>query len=180
MKVVIAATFIPFVESGAADIVNGLDQSLRQRGHDVETFYFPFSERPDEALQQLTALRLIDLSQFGDRLVSIGTPSHLLKHPNKVVWLLHDERDAGDGSDTPEDEARRQAILSADGVGLREASRVFCRSVVAKDRLRRLHSLDAEVLYPPLSAAQQMGAAGPARLIELGMNWDHVIERLLS
>jgi glycosyltransferase involved in cell wall biosynthesis len=160
MKIVIATTFTPFVESGSTYIVNGLDQSLKQRGHDVETFHFPFSDRPDEVLEQLTALRLIDLSQFGDRLVTIRTPSHLLKHPNKVAWLLQHDRVAQDWSDTPEDEARRQAILSADRIGLRESSRVFCNSVVAKNRLRRLNSLDAEVLYPPLLRHDQFHCAG--------------------
>jgi len=159
MKIVIATTFTPFVKSGSTYIVNGLDQSLKQRGYDVETFHFPFSDRPDEVLQQATALRLIDLSQFGDRLIAIRTPSHLLKHPNKVVWLLHSDRDAHGGSDALEDEARRQALLSADNIGLRESSRVFCNSVAAKIRMRR-HSLDAEVLYPPLLRYDQFHCDG--------------------
>ncbi len=160
MKIVIAATFTPFVESGSTHIVNGLDQSLKRRGHDVETFHFPFSDRPQEILEQLTALRLIDLSQFGDRLVTIRTPSHLLKHPNKVVWLLQQDRDAQDPSGTPEDDARRRAILSANRIGLRESSRVFCDSVVAKNRFTRLNSLDAEVLYPPLLRRDQFRCDG--------------------
>ena len=150
MKIVIATTFKPFVESGSTHIVNRLDQILKQRGHEVETFHFPFSDHPDDTLEQLTALRLIDLSQFGDRLVTLGTPSHLLKHPNKVVWFMHPDREAGAWTGTPEDEARRQAIISADNLGLRESSRVFYNSAIAKNRMKGFHARDAEVLYPPL------------------------------
>ncbi len=160
MKIVIATTFTPFVESESTRIVEGLDQNLKQRGHDVETFHFPFSDHPGEVLEQLTALRLIDLSQFGDRLVTIRTPSHLLKHPNKVAWLLQHDLNAHDWSGTPEDEARRQAILSADSIGLRESSRIFCSSVVAKNRLTGFHAREAEVLYPPLLREDQFHCAG--------------------
>lgn len=160
MKVVIASGFNPFVESGSTYIVNGLEQVLKQRGHDVETFHFPFSDHRDEALEQLTAIRLIDLTQFGDRLVTVRTPSHLLKHPNKVVWFIHHDRETHGSCDTPEDKARRQAIISADNVGLREASRVFCNSVVAKNRIWEFNSRDAEVLYPPLLRQDQFRCDG--------------------
>src|SRR5665213_2113340 len=160
MKILIATTFTPFIESGSTYIVDGLDQTLKQRGHEVETFHFPFSDHPDEVLEQLTALRLIDLSQFGDRLITIRTPSHLLKHPNKVVWLLPPDRDAHGWSETPENEARRQAIFSADNLGLRESSIVFCNSEAAKNRLKRINSLDAEVLYPPVVRHDQFHCAG--------------------
>jgi glycosyltransferase involved in cell wall biosynthesis len=160
MKVVIASGFNPFVESGSTYIVNGLEQVLKQRGYDVETFHFPFSDHRDEALEQLTAIRLIDLSQFGDRLVTIRTPSHLLKHPNKVVWFIQHDWEAHGLCDTPEDKARRQAIISADNVGLRESSRVFCNSVVAKNRIGEFNSRDAEVLYPPLLRQDQFRCDG--------------------
>ncbi len=160
MKIVIATTFNPFVESGSTYIVNGLDQILKQRGHDVETFHFPFSDHPDEVLEQLTAFRLIDLSQFGDRLVTIRTPSHLLRHPSKVVWFNPHEGDTQSLCDTPEDQARSQAITSADTVGLRESSRVFCNSVAAKNRMKRSHAWDAEVLYPPLLHQDQFRCDG--------------------
>ena len=35
-------------------------------------------------------------------------------------------------------------------------------------------------LYEDRSLAQRMGEAGPARMHELGINWDHTIERLLA
>jgi glycosyltransferase involved in cell wall biosynthesis len=166
MKILIATTVNPFVEDGSTYIVDWLDHVLKQRGHEVETFRFPFSDRPADVLDQLVGLRLIDLSRSGDRLITVRTPSHLIKHPNKVVWFIHHYRSAYDLwgtkyqelSSTPEGEACRQAIISADNLGLRESSRLFCNSVVVKHRIKRFNSLDAEVLYPPLLSAEQFSS----------------------
>ena len=65
MKILIATTVNPFVEGGSTYIVDWLDHVLKQRGHEVETFRFPFSDRPADVLDQLVGLRLIDLSQSG-------------------------------------------------------------------------------------------------------------------
>src|SRR5882762_8200784 len=96
MKIIIATSVAPFVEGGATFIVDWLGHQLRARGHAVEILPFPISESYPELLDQLLALRLIDLSQHGDRLISIRTPAHLLKHPNKVVWFIHHYRSAYD------------------------------------------------------------------------------------
>lgn len=109
-------------------------------------------------LDQLLALRLLDLTQHGDRLIAVRTPSHLLRHPRKVTWFIHHYRSAYDlwGTkyqtlpDTPESLAYRGAIVNCDNVGLRECTQVFCNSIVVKDRLLRFNNVSANVLYPPL------------------------------
>src|SRR5262249_44632144 len=148
----------PFVEGGSSYIVESLAAQLEVRGHEVEVLRFPFEENYSEALDQLLAMRLLDLSEHGDRLIAIRTPSHLLKHPNKVVWFIHHYRSAYDlwGTEyqvipnTPEGIAYREAIVAADNLGLREASKLFCNSGVVRDRLKKFNGVDAEVLYPPL------------------------------
>lgn len=168
IKVAIASTVNPFVDGGANCIVDWLEQALLERGHEVETIRIPFSDHPSAILEQLVALRLIDLSGAGERLITIRTPSHLLKHPNKVVWFIHHYRGAYDlwGTQfqnlpaTPEGDACRRAIVSADNAGLGEARKIFCNSAVTAERLRKYNQIEAEVLYPPLRRPEQFESGG--------------------
>lgn len=158
MKVIVATSFSPFVRGGATLIVDWLAATLAEHGHDVETLRFPFSDDPSQILEESLAFRLIDLSQHGDRLITIRTPAHLLPHPRKVVWFIHHYRAAYDlwGTkyqsipNTEEGAACRRAIISADNLGLGEARRVFSNSKVVKERLKTFNGIEAEVLYPPL------------------------------
>ncbi len=158
MKIILASSTNVFVRGGATFFVDWLADALKARGHQVDTILLPVSEEPDALLEQMMAFRLIDLSQHGDRLITVRTPSHLLRHPNKVSWFIHHYRGAYDlwGTryqtlpNSPEGIACREAIVSADNRGLGECVRIFSNSEVVKSRLRKFNSLEAEVLYPPL------------------------------
>lgn len=110
----------------------------------------------------MTALRLLDLTEHGDRLITVRFPSYLLRHPKKVVWFIHHHRGAYDlwGTRyqdiplTPEGTRIRDSIMNADRRGLAECHRVFSNSKVVAKRLKQYNSIDAEVLYPPLPNAE--------------------------
>ena len=157
MKVVVATTIVPFVKGGARVLVDGLTQALEARGHDVDKLLFPFWDDPDEMVEQMLALRLVDVSHEADLLICLRTPSYLLQHPNKVVWFLHHHRPAYDLVDGPFDLPTpperpdvRAAIHESDRLGLGEARRVFAVSRTVAERLRSYNGLASEVLYPPL------------------------------
>ena len=61
MKVIIASCVVPFVEGGATFLVDWLGRAIQSRGHAVETLLFPFSAKHTEMLDQMLALRLLDL-----------------------------------------------------------------------------------------------------------------------
>jgi glycosyltransferase involved in cell wall biosynthesis len=163
MRVIVATSVVPFVEGGATQIVAWLVRKLKEHGHEVDTFELPFSEAYPELLDQLLAFRLLDMSEHGERMIAVRTPSHLLKHPNKVTWFIHHYRGAYDlwGTKyqtlpaTPEGLACRQAIMNSDTRGLRECKQVFCNSTVVKDRLSKFNGIAAQVLYPPLLKPEQ-------------------------
>jgi glycosyltransferase involved in cell wall biosynthesis len=155
VRVVLASTYLPFLKGGGKTIVDSLERALRDRGHEVEPVLLPFWPDPEEMLEQMLALRLVDLSAQGDVLIAVRTPSYLLRHPRKRVWFLHHHRPAYDLADTAfaepaEAERVRDAIVQADDVHLREADRVFALSRVVAQRLRRFNDLAADVLYAPL------------------------------
>src|SRR5881396_3114565 len=122
MKIIIASSVAPFVDGGSTFIVDWLGEMIQALGHEVEVLKFPFSPTTPEMLDQMLALRLIDLSQHGDRLIAIRHPSYLLRHPNKILWFIHHHRGAYDlwGTkyqdlpSTPEGIGYRDAIISAD------------------------------------------------------------------
>jgi glycosyltransferase involved in cell wall biosynthesis len=161
MRVLIASTFVPFVEGGARIIVRDLAKAVRDRGHEVDVIELPFVSAWEEMLEQMLAIRMLDVSASSDVLIAIRTPSYVLRHPNKRLWFIHHHRGAYDlwGTQwqdipaTPEGLAVRKTIIAADNQYLPEAKRIFTNSKVVGDRLRRFNRIDSEVLYPPLGAS---------------------------
>lgn len=135
-----------------------LAAAISDRGHDVELVEIPFHSAWEEMLEQMLAIRLLDLTTSADVLIAIRTPSYILRHPNKRLWFIHHHRGAYDlwGTqwqdipETPEGLAVRDAIVAADNRYLREARHVFTNSRIVGERLSRYNGVDSEVLYPPL------------------------------
>jgi glycosyltransferase involved in cell wall biosynthesis len=84
-------------------------------------------------------------------------PSYGVRHPNKVVWLVHQFRQAydydrtelGQFSESPEDRATRRAVERFDRATLGEARKIFTISGNVAERLERFTGLHAQVLPPP-------------------------------
>ena len=163
MRVLVASTYVPFVEGGGRMIVRDLVRAVRERGHEVDTIEIPFHSAWNTMLEQMLAIRMMDVSEAADVLVAIRTPSYLLRHPNKRLWFIHHHRGAYDlwGTSyqdippTPEGLATREAIVAADNLYLREAQRIFTNSQIVANRLREFNDLEGEVLYPPLGEPER-------------------------
>lgn len=158
MRVLIASSFVPFVNGGGRFIVEWLEEKLLEYGHQVEKIYLPFDERPETLMENLLSYRLMDMTQNADRLIAIRPPAHSLVHPNKVVWFIHHLRGYYDLAatkyatfpNTADGRAIRDALRRHDTATLKEARSVFTNSGVVRDRLAKFNGIDAEVLYPPL------------------------------
>jgi glycosyltransferase involved in cell wall biosynthesis len=158
MEVIIASTVIPFIEGGGTFIVDGLEQTLKEFGHSVCTLKIPFHSDYRNMADQMLGLRLLDIRKSAERLITIRTPSYLLRHPSKVIWFIHHHRTAYDMwntpyreiPDTPEGRAYRDLVYSADMLAFREARKIYTNSKVVGDRLRRFNRIESDVLYPPL------------------------------
>jgi glycosyltransferase involved in cell wall biosynthesis len=167
MRIVLASTFVPFINGGARFIVEWLEEKLLEHGHEVERFYFPFIDDVDELLSQSVALRMVDLSEVGDRLIAFRPPSHLLRHPNKVLWFIHHIRTFYDMWDseyapehTPANTAIRTALHRLDAPALNEARHVFTNSRVVGDRLKRFNGVESRPLYPPIVRPERFRCDG--------------------
>jgi len=174
MRVLIASCWRPFSDDRAPALTSALVAAFRRSGHEVDASLLPFSD-DDPAKTQLMGLRLIDASTVGsqtiDLFVAIDAASALLRHPNKVIWLLHQFRQVYDFWGTPYQEtpssatslALRDIVRTSDGQFLREARHIFTNSKTVADRLKRFSNMDGEVLFPPLMDAELFhpGDSGP-------------------
>lgn len=171
MRVLVASTFVPFVEGGGRMVASHLVDALRLHGHEVDTVEMPTIARWDAVLEQILAFRLLDVSHDADVLIAIGPPSHVLRHPNKRLWLIghHHRPDCDlwgrqwqDFPSTPGGAAVRDAIRRSDELYLREAQKIFTNSQALAGRLRGSDGVEADVLYPPLGPGEQFFWEEPA------------------
>ncbi|MEO8505691.1 MAG: glycosyltransferase family 4 protein [Acidobacteriota bacterium] len=175
MRILICDAQVPFAHGGAEILVRSLHGELKRRGHQVDVVTVPYNWKTrEQLLAAALPWRLIDLERVDgervDLVIATRFPSYLVRHPNKVVWLVHQLRqiydlkgtrhsDFGDGE---RDAKVIEAVRAMDRQGLGEARRVFTISRNTADRLVRFNDLAASVLYPPprLAAAHHAGPFG--------------------
>ena len=163
MRIAVCRPQVPFERGGAEIFTDELVSQLRSRGHEADLVSVPFKWYPgQQVLTQAFLWRLLDLTEADGRpidlVVATKFPSYCVRHPNKVVWLLHQFRQAyeldrtglGQFSESAEDRATRRRVHELDRVALGEARRLFATSRNVADRLQRSTGLASEVLpHPP-------------------------------
>ena len=162
MRLAVCMPQVPFERGGTEIFADGLVAALREHGHDAELVTVPYKWYPGEqVLTQAFLWRLLDLTEANgrpiDAVIATKFPSYAIRHPNKVVWLLHQFRQAwdldrtelGQFSEAAEDRALRRKVLEFDRVTLGEARAIFTTSSIVAGRLRDSTGLDADVLAPP-------------------------------
>jgi glycosyltransferase involved in cell wall biosynthesis len=167
MRIAVCAPQVPFTRGGAEIFTETLVEKLRARGHDADLVTVPYKWYPGaRVLTQAFLWRLLDLEESDgrriDAVVATKFPSYLVRHPRKVVWLLHQFRQAyeldrtelGQFGESAEDRALRRKIHALDRQALGEAREVFATSRNVADRLQRYLAIDADVMpHPPQELA---------------------------
>jgi glycosyltransferase involved in cell wall biosynthesis len=162
MRIAVCAPQIPFERGGTEILVETLTEQLQSRDHEVELIRIPFKWYPSHRpLREALLWRLVDLEDAPGRpvdlVIATKFPSYAIRHPNKVVWLVHQFRQAyeldrgefGQFGEEPSERAAVRAIHKLDRTTLGEANRLFAISRTVADRLQRSTGLEAEVLLPP-------------------------------
>jgi len=174
-RIAICAAQVPFTRGGAEVLYESLRDELERRGHRAEIVALPFNWSSRMAiLKSALAWRLLDLSDAAgervDLVVATRFPSYAVRHPRKVVWLIHQFRQVYELAGTrfsdfgarPGDDEVAKMIRDLDRRALGEARARFSISRNTAERLRAHNGLDAEPLYPPppLGDAYASGEAG--------------------
>ena len=164
LRVLLCGVQVPFVWGGAETLLQSLEENLRRVGHLVEAVKIPFKWYPKSQLfNQCLIWRLLDLNEsMGepiDLLIATKFPSYLVKHPHKVVWLVHQHREIYDRyggkfssfSNSIPDNQMREKLIKMDTEALQESKRVFAISGNVQRRCQKFNGVDSQLLYPPLS-----------------------------
>lgn len=159
MKVLVLSTMVPFVHGGAEELFIHLVRNLQSAGVEAEGFRIPFTWNPAERLidEMLIArqLRLFNV----DRVIALKFPAYLVPWNDKVLWLLHQYRqaydllDAGQSNIAPDARGAEiiRAIRTADNAAFAESRRIFVNAPTTARRLMHYNDFSSEVLRPPLN-----------------------------
>lgn len=158
MKILVLSNRVPFVHGGAEELSANLVRQLRLAGHEAEEIRIPFTWAPHERLyKEMLIARQLRIANV-DRVIALKFPVYLVEHHCKVVWLLHQYRQAYDlfdagQSDIPSNSAGdtlRTAIRTADESAFKGAHRLYAIAE-ARKRLAKYHAIEAEELSAPLN-----------------------------
>jgi glycosyltransferase involved in cell wall biosynthesis len=162
MRIAVCRPQVPFVSGGAEILADSLVEQLGRRGHEATLITIPFKWYPGaRVLREALLWRLLDLADVDgraiDMVIATKFPSYAVRHRRKVVWLVHQFRQAydldrtefGQFGESPFDRATVRAIHRLDALTLGEAQRLFAISKNVATRLSSTAGLAAEVLWPP-------------------------------
>lgn len=160
----------PFVRGGAEQHQENLVSALREAGHETDLVRLPVAWEKGRLFDSPLAWRMVPID--ADLVIATNFPSYFVRHPNKVVWLLHQHRGAYDGfaagaswSDFGLDDVsleEQRLMTEWDSVALGEARRVYSNSGVVSARLERFNGLPSTPLAhpPPLHEVLRPGPLG--------------------
>jgi hypothetical protein len=123
MRTLVVACFTPFAESPHRVLGLRLTAELRAQGLRTDLTLLPFDPEPTRRHEQQLAIRLLDVTSYCERLIGIGLPSTLMRHPDKRIWIL---------DDGPVEDGTACAAL------LREATKIYTEPGPAESVARRV------------------------------------------
>lgn len=162
MKIAIATVQVPFITGGAEILTQMLKEELIKRGHSADIISIPFKWYPGKTLMDSMMMgRLMDLTEVNgekiDRVIAMKFPAYYVKHDHKVMWLMHQHRQAydlwntkyGDLHTFQNGEEIREFIQQCDQKYISEAEHVFTIAQNTSNRLQRYCNIESKVLYHP-------------------------------
>lgn len=162
MKIVLLTAQIAFVRGGAEMHVANLKKALEEAGHQVEIVALPLYDNPIEKIEDaIVAARLLDIeNSWGghvDMAIGMKFPTYFMPHHNKVMWILHQHRQAYELFNTEysnikndeEGNRIRKIIRNADIKYISEAKRVYANSQNVANRMMKYCGIKATPLYHP-------------------------------
>lgn len=168
-KVAVLHAQVPFVRGGAEMHVENLVKNLKSHGFDAELVSIPFKWYPANALfDSYFMWQMTDLSESNgekiDLVIPLKVPTYAVRHPNKVIWLMHQYRAAYDlknnanaaGLNTvPNGKQVIEKITQIDNQALADSAAIYANSKNVAARLKKYNQIDSVPLYHPPALADR-------------------------
>lgn len=161
-KIAICHAQVPFFYGGGELHAESLRDELNKRNFHADIVTLPYKWYPnDQLVQSMVNWRLVDLSESNgekiDLVIPMKFPSYGVQHHNKVVWLMHQFRQAydllgtqfSDFDASPESQSTIELVKRFDFNSLNESQRLYTTSYNNANRLKKNNNIVAEVLYHP-------------------------------
>ena len=132
MKLLVANNAAPFVRRGAELLADRLVLELRRAGHEAELLRLPLGATPAQILDGIVSASLLDVVNV-DRIIGLKFPAYLIPHPDVVIWLVHQFRQAYDPAPVgwqqdPVLDPIVHAVRAADTAAFASANRLYAIS----------------------------------------------------
>jgi glycosyltransferase involved in cell wall biosynthesis len=159
MRVLVVNNAAPFIRGGAEELADRLVRELNAtKGVEAELLRIPFRWEPAECIADQILLNLNFKLYQVDRVVALKFPAYLIPHECKILWLLHQFRQAYDlyesgMSHLCNHQSGKQIVeivRAADQQCFAKCRSIYTNSPVTQSRLRTYNGFESRVLYPPL------------------------------
>jgi glycosyltransferase involved in cell wall biosynthesis len=162
MKIGLLTVQVPFIRGGAEILADELKLQLQKHGHQAEIISIPFKWYPIETLYTSMVMgRMVEVQESAyqkiDGIIGLKFPAYYAAHTNKVLWLVHQHRQAydlfgtqfGDLHQSAEGKKVSQFIRASDNQFLSDYRQRYTISRTVADRLNKYNSLKSTALYHP-------------------------------
>ena len=177
MRVAVCSTQVPFTTGGAEALAESLHRELQERGFESALITVPFAWVPRlEIVESALAWRLLSLDGPAgepDLVIATKFPSYLVRHPNKVVWLVHQFRQVYDLLGTSWSDFGRgqrdrrlvELVRAMDDRAFAESRALYAISANVAERARRHNGVEPVGAAPAAATVRspRSGAAGRLR-----------------
>ncbi len=160
MRVAVCSTQVPFTTGGAEALAESLHHQLQKRGFESALITVPFAWVPRlEIVESALAWRLLSLDGPAgepDLVIATKFPSYLVRHSNKVVWLVHQFRQVYDLLGTSWSDFGRgqrdrrlvELVRAMDDRAFAESRALYAISANVAERARSNNGVQPTVLHP--------------------------------
>jgi len=176
MRVLVVNNAAPFIRGGAEELADNLVRHLNNvPGVESELLRLPFCWEPSERLIDEILIHRRFRLWNAERVIALKFPAYLIPHHQKILWVLHQFRQAYDLGDAGQglaaagrDGEIREIIRTADNQCFAEAQAIWANSPVTQARMQRYNGVASKLLYPPLNDGELFVGGEPSDFIFAG------------
>lgn len=168
MRIILSTVQVPLVRGGAEILAEELKKQLLIYGHQADIVSIPFKWYPPQSLYNSILMgRMMELEESAyqkvDGVIGLKFPAYYAHHPKKVLWLVHQHRQAYDlwGTDfgdlhlSEDGKKLKDFILQSDSYFLNQYKDRYTISKNVADRLSKFNGLSSQALYHPPHDSQK-------------------------